>query len=94
MNMETVQQGRLLKTIATEKMTYDQREKCNRQEQSMMFKRFTEMDLGRSREYLATFESPEQCKAFVDNYNELLDTIDMLRYNNAELQDQLRIHGD
>lgn len=78
MNLERIKQGKLLNTIATEKMTCDQRDKCNRQEQSMMFRRFTETDQGRSREYLATFESPEKCKAFVDNYNNLLDRLSYL----------------
>lgn len=92
MNTETIQQGRLLETKITQYLSYDQRDKCNKREQSMMFRRFTEADQGRSREYLATFESPEKCKAFVDNYNELLDTIDMLKYQLKEAIDEIGDH--
>lgn len=94
MNTEPIQQGRMLNTNTTNRMTYDQREKCNQQEQSMMFMSFTEMDQGRSREYLATFESPEKCKAFVDNYNELLDLIDLLKFQNKELQEYKDMYED
>lgn len=75
-------------------LIYDQREKCNKIEQSMMFMRLTETDLERSREYLATFESPEKCKAFVDSYNELLDLIDLLKFENKELTEYKHMYED
>lgn len=94
MILEPLMQGELLLTNATSRLTYDQRDKCNQQEQSMMFRHFTASDQGRSREFLATFNTPQECKEFVDNYNELLDLIDLLQFQNKELQEYKDMYED
>jgi len=94
MNLEPLQVGRLLDTEENRKLTNEQKEACSKIEESIAFMKCSVEASGGSRLLTMTFPSPEECKAFVGNYNSLLDTIDLLQYENYELKDELRMHGD
>jgi hypothetical protein len=88
-----VQQGRLLMTKDTEKLQTRQQREYDYQEQLRMFKDFTELDQGKSRTFLATFNSPQECADFVTMHNRLIDKIDLLEYELREALDELKMHG-
>ena len=83
LDLTRVQQGRLLLTKDTERLSDKQKEACDREEKLMMFSNFTEEDQGRSRKFIARFVEPNLCKEFVDNHNAMIDYI-------YELQAELR----
>lgn len=62
------------------RLLYDHRNKCNKHQKSMMY-RTTDI----SSKFIAIFSNPEECKEFVDNYNQLLDYIDLIEYENTLL---------
>lgn len=45
------------------------------EESLRMFSNFTEADMGRSQNLIATFQNPEDCKSFISNYNAMIDKI-------------------
>jgi hypothetical protein len=88
-----VQQGKLLDNKSTDKLSLKQHNEYDYEERKRMFKDFSELDQRKSREYLATFNSPKQCADFVAMHNRLLDKIDMLEYQLSEALDELKMHG-
>jgi hypothetical protein len=53
------QQGQMLYTNETQRWTEQQQEECKLRESKMLFSGFTAADQGRSRQRVATFETPE-----------------------------------
>lgn len=94
MIFEPIMQGRLLDTKETKRLSDDQYVRCNYNEQCMMFRNFYSTDKGKSRKFLAQFNSPNECKKFVDDYNELIHTIIELKHNNIQLQKYKEMYED
>ena len=51
-------------------------------ESCMVFKNFTSLDSGRSREFVAKFNHPDEAKDFIKNYNQIYN------YHEAQLKDK------
>lgn len=84
-DLTRVQQGRLLLTRDTERLSDRQREACDREEKLIMFSNFIEEDQGRSRNFIARFVEPNLCKDFVDNHNAMIDYIYSLQKELSKL---------
>ena len=66
------QQGRLLPTDQVMRWPRADRIKAQEVEACMAFAFFTAEDEGRSRVLVARFDSPEECRAAVDEHNRIL----------------------
>lgn len=74
-DLTKLQQGKLLLTKSTERLSERQKSQYQYEESLRMFSNFTAADMGRSRNLIATFQNPEDCKTFIDNYNAMIDEI-------------------
>ena len=92
MDLRKLQQGFFIQPKTT-RLSQSQIADYHYQEQLRAFKDFSVQDIGKSREYVATFQSPQDCKAFVDNYNSIIDKLSNLEYEILEFKDEIKNHG-
>ena len=97
LDITRLQQGELLYTQDTAdrcKWSDDQIKAGHYVEQCMAFTNFTELNQGRSRTFIARFNSPIECKTFIDNYNGMIDKIYEQQKRINELEEQWNTFPD
>lgn len=67
------QQGRLLQTTQTKKWSKEERLAAHNEELCMVFKYFSDVDQGRSREFITRCQSSDQAAKVVHEHNALMD---------------------
>lgn len=89
-----VQQGYLIMTQNILDKSTRWKTEADHEERCRMFRDFSGYDQGRSRTFLAAFESPQECADFVAMHNRLIDKIDLLEYELREALEYKYMYED
>lgn len=68
-------QGFLINNIRTIAWSRVDRQEINYEEKCRAFRRFTIADQGRSRIFIKSFNTPEECKEAINNHNEIVNFV-------------------